>query len=248
MMIGIMGAMQQEVDCIRAQMTEISEVSHGSRQYYLGKLNEIDVVLVFSRWGKVAAAATTTALITEFKINQLIFTGVAGAASPVLNIGDIVVSSQLYQHDMDARPLLPRYEIPLTGITFFKADQALIAKATSAAIAVLKTSKETFPATTITNFKLDAPKCLQGIIASGDKFIASKEQTEAILREKPETIAVEMEGAAVAQVCNDYQIPFVVIRTISDRADHEAHIDFPKFIEEVAKHYSEHIIRHMFSR
>src|SRR3989338_2299329 len=139
MKIGIMGAMPQEVDSILSHMTDVQKIEHGSRTYHIGKMNSHDVVLVFSRWGKVASATTATSLITEFKIDQLIFTGVAGASSATLNIGDVVVSSQLYQHDMDARPLMPRHEIPLTGITFFKADAALVKKAHSAAQALLST-------------------------------------------------------------------------------------------------------------
>ncbi len=86
-------------------------------------MNSHDVVLVFSRWGKVAAATTASSLIAEFKIDQLIFTGVAGASAPTLNIGDIVISSQLYQHDMDARPLMPRHENSLTVLPFLKLTQ-----------------------------------------------------------------------------------------------------------------------------
>ncbi|MFX9061697.1 5'-methylthioadenosine/adenosylhomocysteine nucleosidase, partial [Acinetobacter baumannii] len=86
-------------------MKDVTIVEHGGRKYHVGKINDTDVVLVFSRWGKVASATTATSLITEFKIDHLIFTGVAGASTPDLNIGDIVISEQLYQHDMDARPL-----------------------------------------------------------------------------------------------------------------------------------------------
>ncbi|PIQ44082.1 MAG: 5'-methylthioadenosine/S-adenosylhomocysteine nucleosidase [Gammaproteobacteria bacterium CG11_big_fil_rev_8_21_14_0_20_46_22] len=248
MTIGIMGAMPEEVDIIREQMTDIEETEHGSRKYYKGKINDTDVVLVFSRWGKVAASATATSLITEFKVDQLIFTGVAGAASPDLNIGDIVISSEAYQHDMDPRPLFPKHEVPLTGITFFKADDALIKKATAAAEDLLARPEAKIPTAALEKFSIRAPRCHLGVIASGDQFIADTERTEAILREQPKTLAVEMEGAAVAQVCHDYNIPFVVIRTISDRADHEAHVDFPAFIADIARHYSENVVRHMFSQ
>ena len=84
-----------------------------------------------------------------------------------------------------------------------------------------------------------------GTIATGDQFISDAQHTANIMKEKPETVAVEMEGAAVAQVCNDYKIPFVVIRTISDKADHKSELDFPQFIDQVARHYSEHIVQGM---
>ncbi|OGT42863.1 MAG: 5'-methylthioadenosine/S-adenosylhomocysteine nucleosidase [Gammaproteobacteria bacterium RIFCSPHIGHO2_12_FULL_40_19] len=247
MKIGIMGAMPQEVDSILSHMTDVNSIERGSRTYHVGKINSHDVVLVFSRWGKVASATTATSLITEFKIDQLIFTGVAGASSATLNIGDVVVSSQLYQHDMDARPLMPRHEIPLTGMTFFKADAALVRKAHSAAQGVLSTLSQDIPSEELAVFGVTAPKCVVGTIATGDQFIADPARTEAIMAEKPETMAVEMEGAAVAQVCNDYSVPFVVIRTISDKADHLSAIDFPKFIEKIARHYSERIVTSMLS-
>ena len=111
MKFGIMGAMPEEVDTIRQRMRAVTEVHSGKRSYYQGKIADHDVVLVFSKCGKVAAAATATSLIEKFAIDQLIFTGVAGAVSSDLNIGDIVISTQLYQHDMDASPLFEKYEV-----------------------------------------------------------------------------------------------------------------------------------------
>ena len=245
MKLGIMGAMPQEIDSIYSHMTDVTTIKHGGREYHIGKINDHDVVLVFSRWGKVASATTATSLITEFKIDQLIFTGVAGATTPNLNIGDIVISEQLYQHDMDARPLMPRHEVPLTGVTFFKANPALIENARAATDGLFSCLTEKMSSEVLETFKITNPKCVVGTIATGDQFISNSRQTDAIMSEKPETIAVEMEGAAVGQVCGDYNIPFVIIRTISDKADHSAAIDFPKFIEEIAKHYSEHIVTNM---
>lgn len=247
MKIGIMGAMPQEVDSILSHMTDVHTVEHGSRTYHVGKMNSHDVVLVFSRWGKVAAATTATSLIAEFKIDQLIFTGVAGASTPDLNIGDIVISSQLYQHDMDARPLMPRHEIPLTNITFFKADTTLMRKAQAATRGLLATLSQKISADELSAFNITQPKCILGTIATGDQFIGDTVRTSAIMAERPETAAVEMEGASVAQVCTDYKIPFVVIRTISDKADHKSAIDFPRFVEKVARHYAEHIVSSILS-
>lgn len=247
MKIGIMGAMTEEVNSILSLMTDVKSIEHGSRTYHIGKINSKDVVLVFSRWGKVAAAATTTSLIEKFNIDQLVFTGVAGAASPDLNIGDIVISDQLYQHDMDARPLIPKHEIPLTGITFFKSDVALVKKAQLATQGLFSTLSQKIPSNELAVFGITQPKYITGTIATGDKFITNCKDTHSILSEKPETKAVEMEGAAVAQVCNDYKIPFVIIRTISDKADHASAINFPKFIEKIASHYSEHIVKSMMN-
>lgn len=242
MNIGIMGAMPEEIESLEPHLQEIKIVQRGSRSYCTGKLYAHNVTLVFSRWGKVAAATTATALITEFKIDQLIFTGVAGAASPDLNIGDIVISEQLYQHDMDARPLYPQHEIPLTNTTCFKADKKLIQQALIATDGLLSTLIQTIPEAVLKAFDITSPKCMLGTIATGDCFVSDNKQLQALLNAKPETTAVEMEGASVAQVCHDYQVPFVVIRTISDKADHSASIDFPKFVRHIAKHYAEHIV------
>ena len=239
--------MLEEIQSIRSHMTEIQVIKRGEREYYTGKINDHDVVLVFSRWGKVAAATTATSLITEFNIDQLIFTGAAGAVAPTLNIGDIVVSGQLYQHDMDPRPLMPLHQIPLTGITFFKADSSLIAKANAVTNSMLSSLSQRIKPEILKEFNITSPKSIVGTIATGDQFIHETSKTEAILAEKPETSAVEMEGAAVAQVCTDYKIPFVVIRAISDKADHKSSIDFSRFIEEVVKHYSEDVITGMLT-
>lgn len=251
MKIGIMGAMPQEVDTILSHMSNTESFDIGSRTYHTGRMGNHDVVLVFSRWGKVASSITATTLISEFKIDQLIFTGVAGAASADLNIGDIVISSQLYQHDMDARPLMPRHEIPLTGITFFRADAALMRRAQSATRGLLATLSQKIPTEELEAFNITSPKCVLGTIATGDQFIGDVARTSALLADRPEiaaaTVAVEMEGAAVAQVCSDHRVPFVVIRTISDKADHQSVIDFPRFIEKIARHYSEHIVTRMLS-
>jgi adenosylhomocysteine nucleosidase len=248
MKIGIMGAMLEEINNIHSHLENVSIVKHGGREYHIGKINHHEIILVFSRWGKVASAATATTLINKFDVEKIIFTGVAGAVSPDLNIGDIVISEQLYQHDMDARPLMPRYQVPLTNITFFKADPTLINYACSATKDLFNSLSEKLKPDMLKQFNIVAPKTVVGTIATGDQFIRSSEQSQEILKENPETAAVEMEGAAVAQICNDYNIPFVIIRTISDKADHTSEIDFPKFIEEIAGHYSEHIVENMICK
>jgi len=111
--IGIMGAMPEEINGVIALLSNCKTYSIGKRTYFSGQINGIDTVVVFSRWGKVAAATTVTTLIQEFKITDLLFTGVAGAISSDLKIGDIVLGSRFVQHDMDARPLMEQYEIRL---------------------------------------------------------------------------------------------------------------------------------------
>lgn len=245
MTIGIMGAMPEEIESIKSLMTEVTSHQLGGRTYHQGKINQLDIVLVFSRWGKVASAITTTTLITHFGIDRLIFTGVAGATSSSLNIGDIVIADKLYQHDMDARPLMPRYEIPLTDTTFFHADNKLVEKAATAANKTLSQLKEKISSQLLTQFDIEHPKAVIGTIATGDQFISNNTQTNSIIAEQPETLAVEMEGAAVAQVCQEHTIPFTIIRTISDKADHSSAIDFPLFISTIAREYSKQLINEL---
>lgn len=249
MKIGIMGAMLEEIDSIHCHMSNVETVvDKFGGEYFCGTIGDHDIVLALSGVGKVNAAITATTLIACFQIEQLIFTGVAGASDPTLNIGDVVVSDRLYQHDMDARPLFPRHEIPYTGITFFKADTTLIQKAHHVTNALLSSLDQTIPSVELEEFNIAQAKCVVGTIATGDQFIGDPAITAAITKEKPETVAVEMEGAAVAQVCAKSGIPFVVIRTISDQANHESVVNFPRFIANIARRYSEYIVQNMLAK
>jgi adenosylhomocysteine nucleosidase len=120
MKIGIMGAMLEEVSSIKEMMIIDKITIIANREYTEGKINDNEVVIVFSRWGKVAAASTTTTLINIFNVNFILFTGVAGAVVDHLNIGDIVIGNGLYQHDMDARPFFDLFQIPLTPSIVFE--------------------------------------------------------------------------------------------------------------------------------
>ena len=118
MTIGIMSAMREEIASLVMDLGTADEALHtGMRTYHRGCLWGIPVVLVFSRWGKVAAASTVTHLIAQFGVDEIIFTGVAGAVDPALNVGDVVIAGQLFQHDMDARPLYSRHELPSDILT-----------------------------------------------------------------------------------------------------------------------------------
>lgn len=229
------------VDCLEV------EAKHelGGRTYYVGLLWGKKVVLVFSRWGKVAAASTVSTLILKFNITELIFTGVAGAIHNDLNIGDIVIGRNLYQHDMDARPLMAQFEIPLLGKTYFETHQNQIDKAYNAAKKFL--TQNVLSQLPLHEFNITKPQIHVGDIASGDKFFAKNEDKIALQNALPNILCVEMEGAAVAQVCYEYQIPFTIIRTISDTADHQAEMDFPKFIKAISSKYSEGILKEMLT-
>lgn len=235
--IGIMGAEPKEVEGIIALMESVQTTVIGQREYHKGQINGQDVVVVYSRCGKVAAATTVTTLILAFDISELIFTGVAGALDAALQIGDLVISDNLVQHDVDVRPFRPQFEIPILGITDFKTDKNLQQRAIKAAQDVIDS-----PAEAITTWGITEPKIVVGDIASGDQFISSQESKQAIKQHLPKVQCAEMEGAAVAQVCFEYDIPFVIIRTISDTADEGAGVDFPKFLDQVASRYSADII------
>jgi adenosylhomocysteine nucleosidase len=248
MPIGIMAAMQEEIDTLLKELPAGSEVvNEGRRTYHSGHLWGTPVVMVFSRWGKVAAATTATDLISDFSVSEILFTGVAGAAQPGLRVGDIVIGARLWQHDLDARPLFPRYEIPLLGVSSFASDENRCKQLLHAAAAFLR---EDLPAAVSdairAAFHVQSPKAIEGDIASGDKFFAHRADRADLLLHLPTIAAVDMESAAVAQVCHEYSVPFTVVRTISDAADESASHDFPLFIRQVASAYSHGILKRLF--
>ncbi|HIP93824.1 MAG TPA: 5'-methylthioadenosine/adenosylhomocysteine nucleosidase [Leucothrix sp.] len=247
-MIGIMAAMHEELNHIVAMLENITEESVGHKTVYLGTLNNKKVTVVFSGWGKVASASTTTMLIERYAITQLIFTGVAGGTQSYLNIGDIVIGSSFVQHDMDCAGVLgiKRFEIPLLSLTEIPSHKSLQEKAVKAAHNYLENELKTdVDQQELTNLNISNPVVYLGLIASGDQFISSATKQAELLKALPKLLAVEMEGAAVAQVAYEYDLPFIVIRVISDKANHDAIIDFPRFIEQVASHFTAGIIRQL---
>lgn len=239
--------MHEEVHGLVAQMQNVTTEEAGKRVYYKGKLFGQEALVVFSRWGKVAAATTAMHVLHKYQPEQLIFTGVAGAVNSGLNIGDVVVGKKLYQHDMDARPLMQQFEIPLSGRLYFEADNALVQKAYNEISGLLEREhliREVDPAELLA-YNIQQPKVLMGDIASGDKFFSNTQQKEELLSLLPNVLCVEMEGAAVAQVCYEYDVPFSIVRVISDVADDNSHIDFPAFIKNVASHYSVAIVKQL---
>ena len=114
--------MREEIETLIHEIEVSDKVVKGMRSYYKGKLWEKEVVLVFSRWGKVASATPATHLITDFEVSEILFTGVAGAVDSTLNIGDVVIGDAMYQHDMDASPLLEPFEVPLLGKKYFETN------------------------------------------------------------------------------------------------------------------------------
>ncbi|OWT56949.1 5'-methylthioadenosine/S-adenosylhomocysteine nucleosidase [Candidimonas nitroreducens] len=245
--IGIVAALRQELSGLLALMHDGQPVHIGNREFWVGELDGSQVVVVLSRVGKVAAAATAAVLAAHFGARAIVYTGVAGALAPQVAIGDVVVSTEFLQHDVDASPLFPRWEIPLTGITRFKAD-AKLAKALAASARTLLANPSFLVGDTVLHaFGLTAPRVHTGLIISGDRFVSTEAESTALRSALPDALAVEMEGAAVAQVCHEWSIPFAAVRIISDRADDAAGVDFPRFITEVESRYSVAIIRRWLS-
>ena len=237
--------MAQEIDEVKALLTEKTVVKIANREFVVGKIGTMRCVVAFSKWGKVAASITATLMIQEFAVTDLVFIGTAGALVDGLQIGDVVISKRLVQHDLDARPMMSRFEIPLINRVFVDSDPGLSDLAGCAVSNLInKGVKQMVGEETVKEFGLN-PKLHFGDIASGDQFINSVEKRDEIKGLLPNVLCVEMEGAAVAQVCLEFGTPFTVIRTISDTADHNARVDFNKFVSEVANAYSKAIIGEM---
>lgn len=215
--IGIVSAMHEELRALLALMPDEAPVVRGGRRFWIGHLDGHDVVAVLSGIGKVAAATTATLLCAEFAVESALLTGTAGGLAAGVSVGDVVVADALLQHDMDASPLFPRHEVPLYGTDRFATDVPMSNAVSEAARGAL-----------------EGTKVHRGLVVSGDRFVASAAESAVLRQRLPAALAVEMEGAALAQVCHDFGVQFAVVRTISDRADDEAHVDFARFVEDVA--------------
>ena len=236
MKIGIMGAMIEEVAGIRAALTNATHEEIGGRVYSSGKWHGAEVVLVFSRWGKVAAASTATTLLDRFAVDRILFVGVAGAVNPSLRIGDVVIAEELLQHDMDASPLpgMQLFEIPLLGRTRFSSPAGWVAAAVEeTGRYLIEELPQEIGSSIRSEFKLERSKCVAGLIASGDQFISDSETIARLRNLLPDLLCVEMEGAAVAQICFEFDRPCLVVRVISDSADHAAALDLQRFVATV---------------
>lgn len=217
-----MAAMPEELDAFLEAMPGKQCTTLAGRQFWNSHWLGHDVVAVLCGIGKVAAGITATLLCSHFQAQRLIFTGVAGGlnASPAgpVRVGDVVVATELLQHDLDASPLFPRHELPGQGITRLQTCPQLSA-------VLVQAAQQAVPAAQVH----------QGLVISGDRFVSSAAEAHAMCTELPQALAVEMEGAAMAQVCHAFGVPFAVVRSISDRADDAAHVDFARFITEVDK-------------
>lgn len=242
--LGIISALHEEQAGLIEQMQSASTIRRGMRDYTVGQLWGRDVVCVLSRMGKVAAAATTATLIESFGVTEVLFTGVAGATAPGVRVGDLVLGETLIQHDMDARPLYRRWEVPLTKLATFASDVGMTSRLTTACQDFLTEDLANLISTEEREaFQLNAPRLHRGLIASGDEFVHGAERAAQLNALLPGLLAVEMEGAAVAQVCFEFGLPFAVVRTISDEANAQSAIDFLRFVDRIASQYAMQIVR-----
>ena len=230
--------MHEELGALLALMPDEQRVRVAGRDFWAGHLHGRPVVAVLSRIGKVAAAITATVLLERFGVRAIVFTGVAGGLAPGVNVGDVVVTTQMLQHDLDASPIFPKYEVPLMGLSRFAADAAIGDALAAVARETLRDPVALVGQEAVDEFGLRSPKVHRGLLVSGDRFVSTTAESEALQRALPDALAVEMEGAPVAQVCHDYGVPFAAMRTISDRADDTAHGDFSRFVAAVASRYS----------
>jgi len=240
--IAIVSAMHQELRALLPALDKRQQVRFAGRDFHLGQMEGQPVVMVLAGIGKVAAATTAALLLNEMDVQRIIFTGAAGGLGTGVRVGDVVIARELLQHDMDASPLFPRFEVPLTGRSRFPTDPDLSDSLAAAALHCLNHATERIGEAHLADFGIDSPLLHEGLVISGDRFVATAAESDALRQSLPDALAVEMEGAALAQVCADFGRPFAVIRTISDRADDSAHVDFNRFIAEVASVYTREII------
>ncbi|MGB2552041.1 5'-methylthioadenosine/adenosylhomocysteine nucleosidase [Campylobacter sp. MOP51] len=213
-MIAILGAMQEEIAPLLKVLGDYKEVKHANNTFYLANFKGKELVIAYSKIGKVNAALTATVMIEKFGATKLLFTGVAGALNENLKIGDMLYASSLVQHDLDITAFGHPYGyVPGTSI-FVKSDANLNALAA-------KIAKE------------KGINLLEGVIATGDQFVCNAERKEWI-KNTFKADATEMEGASVALVCESLDVPFFILRAISDEAGGGAEFDFDEFLQSSA--------------
>ena len=218
MKIGIIGAMEPEVAHLVSALDNACSQTIAGIELISGTLNGKDVIVTRSGIGKVAASIATTLLIENYAPDYVINTGSAGGFVDSLNIGDIVISSEVRHHDVDVTAF--GYEIGQMAQqpAAFIPDAKLVAAANSAVES------------------LGEVKAIEGLICTGDSFICDPIRTKVMLTNFPTMAACEMEGAAIAQVCHQFKVPFVVIRSLSDNANNDSPVDFDTYIVKAGHH------------
>lgn len=225
MKVGIIGAMEEEVTILRDKMSNTKTTTIANCELIEGQIEGMDVVLVRSGIGKVNAAIATTLLLEQFKPDYVLNTGSAGGFAADLKVGSVVISDEVVHHDVNVTAF--GYElgqVPQLPPTF------------SSDVKLMEIAKEAVE-------ELGEHSHGTGLIASSDTFMSDPTHVETVRQNFPEMIAAEMEAAAVAQVCHQFNTPFVVIRALSDIAGQEAPMSFDEFLPIAAKHSSEIVVK-----
>ncbi|MET3700014.1 adenosylhomocysteine nucleosidase [Bacillus oleivorans] len=224
MKVAIIGAMEEEVVILRDRMSETTITNVAGCEFTEGTLEGREVILSKSGIGKVNAAMSTTLLLQIFKPNYVLNTGSAGGFNPALQVGDLVISSEVRHHDVDVTIFGYEYgQVPQLPAAF-KADDRLIGIAQEAA-------KE-----------IEGVQTVTGLIATGDSFMNDAERVEFVRGKFPELQAAEMEAAAISQVCYQFGTPLLIIRALSDIAGKESNVSFEQFLDKAAKHSAELVV------
>jgi len=224
MRVGIIGAMDEEVELLRSKLIDRKDTSLAGSEFYPGKIDRLEVVLLKSGIGKVNAALGTALLIEKFQPDVIINTGSAGGFHKDLNVGDVVISTEVRHHDVDVTIFGYEYgQVPRMP-AYYSPDQRLFDAAVKSAE------------------KIKGIQVAEGLIASGDSFMNDPERVEFIRSKLPDLYAAEMEAAAIAQVAYQFEVPFVIIRSLSDIAGKDSNISFDEFLETAAKNSAELIL------
>ncbi len=227
MRVAVMGAMPEEIEPLLEVVGNYESKMYADNRYYFAQYHGLDLVIAYSKIGKVFSTLTATTMIEKFGAETLLFSGVAGAINENLKIGDLIVASKLLQHDLDITAFGHPYGYVPEGKVFIQSDKELLSLAKEVAQSMNKPLYE-------------------GVIATGDQFVADPERKEWIAKTF-QADALEMEGASVALVCDALNIPFCILRSISDAADMDAGFDFDTFLQSSAKE-SAHFILRMLDR
>ena len=223
--IGIIGAMEQEVALLRDNMEECQQMSLGGVHFYTGKMYGVPIVLQQCGIGKVNAAIGTTLMIDRFNPRCVINTGSAGGFDSSLNVGDVVISTEVRHHDVDVTAFGYEHgQVPQLPAAFKPCDDLV----DSAVIALKKLSGL---------YQID-----KGLIITGDSFMQSAHRVSETREKFPASKAVEMEAASIAQVCHQMDVPFLIIRSLSDIAGKESNVSFDQFLGTAAKHSAEMVM------
>ena len=224
MKIGIIAAMPEELKLLVEHLEMAEKHQRLGHVYYTGRIGHHEVVLVESGIGKVMSAMSVAVLVNDFKVTAVINTGSAGAVASGLEIGDVVVADRLVYHDVDVTAFGYDYGQMARQPLYYEASRYLVEEMK----AVLEKTQQTSRV---------------GLIATGDSFIAGQDKIDQIKAHFPDVLAVEMEGAAIAQAAHSLGLPFMVIRAMSDTASHDANITFDEFILEAGKRSAETLIQ-----